>query len=317
MGNEQSDPDAGGEARIEVPLGPISRHLTNGSLIPFLGAGASIVPVKDGPPLPLGRALARRLAIDFAYPSEEGSPEDLAMVASYCEKVNGTREDLKDSLHQIFDRRVEPGPLHRFLAGIEAPLLILTTNYDELIETAFDDAGRPYQLIVYPADERVNRGSVLWRESGSRELVFVKPESLAIDPKKAVIYKMHGTCDRSNARNDHFVISEEDYVRYLAQMPFPAVLQARMRGKRFLFLGYGLRDWNFRVMLHKLDPANASVAAPAAAAPGEWKSWAIMRHPSEVEKRIWSKKQVELCDADIDSVVAALQERLAAGASPF
>ena len=135
MTNDQPGPETGGEApRVEVPLGPISRHLTSGSLIPFLGAGASIVPVKDGPPLPLGRALARRLAIDFAYPTDDGSPDDLAMVASYCEKVNGTREDLKESLHQIFDRRVEPAapPLS---PGIEAPLLILTTNYDELIET--------------------------------------------------------------------------------------------------------------------------------------------------------------------------------------
>jgi hypothetical protein len=304
----------------EVPIGPISRHLRKGALIPFLGAGASIVATSsDTPSLPLGTTLARKLADDFAYPERDDTRDDLARVASYCENVQGTRSDLKESLQEIFSKRLEPGPVHRLLANVEAPLLVLTTNYDNLIESAFDQAGRPYQLIVYPADERINRGAILWRSSTSPGLEYRKPESLIIDASATIIYKMHGTFDYSNGQNHHFVISEEDYVRYLAQMPFPPALQARMRGKRFLFLGYGLKDWNFRVMLHQLDPSNASLSKAANGDDeqrDDWRSWAIMRGPSRSERQIWSKKKVELYDAEIDSVVAELKKRLEEKAPP-
>jgi SIR2-like domain len=299
----------------EVPVGPICRHLRRGALIPFLGAGASIVSTSspEAASLPLGKALARKLAEDYAYPDVDDTREDLARVASYCEKVQGTRSDLKESIEEIFSRRIEPGPIHRLLASIDAPLLILTTNYDNLIETAFDDVGRPYHLIVYPADEQINRGAVLWRSSDLRTLEFRKPASLVITAEATIIYKMHGTFDYSNTRNHHFVISEEDYVRYLADNRFPPILQTRMRGKRFLFLGYGLRDWNFRVMLHKLDPANISLAARTKDDNNQhddWKSWAIMKSPSRAERQIWSTKQVELCEAEIDAVAAELTKRL-------
>lgn len=298
-----------------VPVGPISRHLRRGALIPFLGAGASVVARKseDGPALPLGTTLARKLAREFGYPEHDGTRDDLARVASYCANVGGSRGDLKESLEDVFSQRLEPGPLHRLLASIEAPLLILTTNYDNLIETAFDEAGRPYELLIYPADEPVNRGSILWRSSKSTTLERHQPERLGIPPSATIIYKMHGSFDYySHDRNHHFVISEEDYVRYVAEMPLPPAVQARMRGKRFLFLGYGLKDWNFRVMLHQLDPSNA-VTSTADANGGQrddWKSWAIMSGASQSEQQLWSKKKIELYDVDIDNVVEELKNNL-------
>jgi hypothetical protein len=69
-------------------------------------------------------------------------------------------------------------------------------------------------------------------------------------------------------------------------------------------------------MLHKLDPANIAMAPSTNADSDqrngrEWKSWAIMRNPSKAERDIWSKKDVQVCDADIGDVVAALKQRLA------
>jgi hypothetical protein len=67
-------------------------------------------------------------------------------------------------------------------------------------------------------------------------------------------------------------------------------------------------------MLHKLDSTNYSMSLsandPDRREDRDWKSWAIMRNPSKVEERIWSKKDVQVCDADIDDVAAALESRL-------
>jgi hypothetical protein len=68
---------------------------------------------------------------------------------------------------------------------------------------------------------------------------------------------MHGSVDIENKDNDYFLITEEDYVDFLASqgkgitIPQPLVehLERQDDQLRFLFLGYGLQDWNFRVML--------------------------------------------------------------------
>jgi hypothetical protein len=38
-------------------------------------------------------------------------------------------------------KRYKPGPLHRFLAEIPAPQVIVVTNYDTLVEQALIEAG--------------------------------------------------------------------------------------------------------------------------------------------------------------------------------
>jgi hypothetical protein len=32
-------------------------------------------------------------------------------------------------------------------------MIIVSTNYDTLIEQAFQEAGKPYDLVVYPTDK--------------------------------------------------------------------------------------------------------------------------------------------------------------------
>src|SRR4029079_14081510 len=94
---------------------------------------------------------------------------------------------------------------------------------------------------------------------------------------------------------DNFVITEEDYVDFLSRMastspPLPAILSEHLAARNFLFLGYGLRDWNLRVVLNnmsRLFKAGGRTPKP---------SWAIQRAPSEVERRLWDKRNVNIFD---------------------
>jgi len=54
--------------------------------------------------------------------------------------VNPLTEPLKRELHEIFARDYEIPRMHLFLAGVPAPLLIVTTDYDDLVERAFRKA---------------------------------------------------------------------------------------------------------------------------------------------------------------------------------
>jgi hypothetical protein len=45
--------------------------------------------------------------------------------------------------------------------------LIITTNYDQFIERAFDAAGRPYHLVVNMLDEGWETPKPLWFSPGT------------------------------------------------------------------------------------------------------------------------------------------------------
>jgi hypothetical protein len=139
-------------------------------------------------------------------------------------------------------------------AGLEqARLVIVTTNYDTLLEQAFLEITKPYDLVVYPADNQEYANSVLWWPHGAKEPVKLKPNQLDIRElgRRNIIYKIHGSINTDADTWDSFVITEEDYVKFLSRMnnAVPAAFREYFSTRAFLFLGYSLRDWNMRVLL--------------------------------------------------------------------
>src|SRR5262245_19791255 len=119
---------------LPIPNAMIRDELGKGTVIPFLGSGASLNWNSPGSSweynfsarLPSATELAKHLVQFSDFPAEE-TPE-LTKVAQYVHVIGG-RKRLYDKLHGIFARDYAPGPIHDFLAEIEAPLLIVTTNY--------------------------------------------------------------------------------------------------------------------------------------------------------------------------------------------
>ena len=192
----------------EPPYGAISDLLRKGQVVPFLGAGASLtasaaIALDDwneaGTAPPSGKQLARRLASLANYPSDELRAE-LAKVASYYQ-ASVDRLSLVDALREVFDRDFVPGAIHRFLAEVPTPLLIVTTNYDDLLERAFADARRPYHLVVHPTDRDDLAAAVLWWRPGAQKPQVSAPMELMVPlTDTSIIYKMHGGVDRCPAR---------------------------------------------------------------------------------------------------------------------
>ncbi len=311
----------------EPPYGIIANQLKQGNVIPFLGAGASL----SGRPadakwddktksfLPTGRELAHQLADDASLPSTDAfDRDDLSKVSSYYAEVSADRAALLGTLHQTLDRDYQIGAIHRFLADADVPLLIVTTNYDDLIERAFQAKGKSYHLVAYPTDKDALKAAVLWWQPGATEPEPHAPKSLPLSlTDTTIIYKMHGTVDRQTSKWDSYVITEEDYVDFLARMTgqtaIPARLMVEFRKRRFLFLGYGLRDWNLRVMLRHLKSALSATETSATPTPEEredLRSWAIQRNPSELERALWLARKVNIYDMEIDAFVDKLREKM-------
>lgn len=302
----------------DPPYGVILKGLKTGRVVPFLGAGASLVGrpetsawSQNNPAfLPSGSELAEFLAEESEYPSKDQSDRrDLAKVSSYYGDVAG-RPTLRGSLRDVFLHDVRPGPLHTMLAEIDRPLLIIVTNYDRLLEQSFAAAKKPYDLVIHPTDRTDYAGSVLWWPHGESQPQAVPPSELDIDLEHTtVIYKMHGSVDESDGGRDSFVITEEDYVDFLSRMianqAIPAMFYTHCRTRSFLFLGYGLRDWNLRVILKNLNRAFSRQANLDDN--NRLPSWAIQREPTEVERLLWKERNVNIFDMDLDTFVAKMR----------
>ena len=171
-----------------------------------------------------------RMLADMAqFPDEpecQQYRQDLARVASYFELVEFDRLGLRDCLRPVFNRDYTLNKLHRALAAVarHKPLLIVTTNYDDMIERAFRTAKPeplPYHLVVTAIEEEV----VKYQEPGSDTLNMVDPQSLKVSLDNAsIIYKMFGSVNRHRAddEEDHYVITEDDHVSFLGRYSYPA-----------------------------------------------------------------------------------------------
>src|SRR5262245_60654788 len=133
---------------LDVHVETVAQGLSEGRVIPFLGAGVNLAVRPDGSAgtvgnrdsLPNGRELADYLAARFHYPKDE--TRELVRVSQYASVVQG-QGPLYLELREIFDADYPPGPLHTLLARLPGiwrakgykpryPLL-MTTNYDDLL----------------------------------------------------------------------------------------------------------------------------------------------------------------------------------------
>jgi hypothetical protein len=298
----------------------VATRIVDGYVIPFLGAGANLA---DRPPntawekgkyLPSGAELAEVLARRSRYPE---SPDDLLRVSQYVDAMFGEGV-LYQYLHQTFNDDYPPNNLHLLLARIATRLrtdgprcqVIMTTNYDDALERAFRDAGEEFDLVWYEAKRGERCGKFIHRRPGEAPVpIDVPNEYVEFDlSKRTVILKLHGAVDRDDPHGDSYVITEDDYIKYLAQGDIsgqiPITLRESMTECHFLFLGYSMRDWNLRVILNRIWGQSQLPV----------KSWAVqMPHPkpkaNDIERKLWADRgDVELLQLPLKDYV----ERLAA-----
>ena len=317
----------------------ILEELKNGRVIPFLGAGVNLCGFERTPGsadlwekngwLPNGSELSRHLAHRFAY-NDPTTDWDLMRVSQYASVVSGGGP-LYDELQKLFARDYPRTSLHTLLAKMPAALrqggcpaglpLIVTTNYDEVLESAFLLAGEPFDLVCYFI-ERENQRAKFWhlphasehfqKGAGAAALdtapwqVILPPNTYAELPvnQRTIILKIHGAVDRADKDQSSFVITEDDYIDFLSQMdfanPLPKMLAAMMKDTHFLFLGYGLRDWNLRVILQRIWGAQKR----------SYNSWAIQLNPQTIDRKSWAKRNVDLLDMRLEEYVPLLEQAI-------
>ena len=224
---------------------------------------------------------------------------------------------LYDELRRLFDADYPPTPLHQFFAMLPQALrskghptthqLVVTTNYDDMLERSFRASGEPFDLVAY-VSEGEQHGKFLHRLPDGQVTIIDRPnEYRGLDlNQRSVILKIHGAVDRGDPDRDSYVITEDHYIDYLAHTDIsnlvPVTLAAKLKRSHFLFLGYALRDWNLRVILHRIWGEQKLT----------YKSWAVQLDPSPIDQQYWLKRDVDILNVHLEDYVTALGERVEA-----
>jgi hypothetical protein len=239
------------------------------------------------------------LLTDIAQPTAP-----LLSVSSYYEYTL-KRKDLWQTLQRLFANKEWPTTTNFLVARAahwhlrperraRKDYLIITTNYDCLMEVALDLFKVPFcVLTVGRNDRRVDvrfsgdlpsghrsgrvRNSVQkylgLNEIEYRDLQddhrgkFPANFTLQLDRPLAVIYKIHGCLSPITPGRDSIILSDEDYVDYLCHLSdndgmIPGTVTQLMQGKGFLFAGYSFSDWNVRGIYKALVEKRAGSANP-------------------------------------------------------
>jgi hypothetical protein len=306
-------------AQLEDHYRTIARYMRDGVVVPFLGAGVNMCgrteteTTADRPPS--GDELAAHLARTCSYP--ESDDRNLVRVSQYM-AVKEDEASLYRELRKVFDRDYPPTPLHRFLAGLPALMraqpqpvyqMIVSTNYDDALERAFADAGEEIDVVTYIAGGK-DRGKLLHQRPDG-EIVTVRTpnryEGLSLEVRPVVV-KIHGAVDRSDVERDSYVITEDHYIDYLTRTEvkklIPVNLSKVLHQSHFLFLGYSLRDWNLRVILHRIWGDQHL----------EHRSFAVQLDPDPIEVKSWAQRNVDILELRLADYVAGLDAALRASA---
>ncbi len=233
---------------------------------------------------------------------------------------------LYNALRDVLKKKDFPiTAVHRFLASASAAMhpakdpendsdikypLIITTNYDDVMERAFDAVGVPYDLVFYAA-LGPEMGKFLHRAPGeaprplsnaNKYQVIIDGQECMLLAHRPVILKIHGAIDREGRDRDSFVITEDDYIEYLT-LPeltslLPVPLPERLHGCHFLFLGYSLADWNMRAFLHRIRKDRTK----------SWNSWAVEIEDRPIDRDVWKNRGVEMVVSSLEDYFADLEE---------
>jgi hypothetical protein len=248
----------------------------------------------------LAEELRRKLARELEEDNRSATGTTLAALAQQYEDTEGFGPTTLRATAEmaLTSRLYSPSSVHEQLAALPFSLIV-TTGQDSMLEQALKAAGKA------PITQRYHlRGDK--RENPE----FVVPGS----PASPVVFHLFGSAEEPSS----LVLSENDVLDFLIRVvserpPLPnSLLRVLKRiGQSFLFVGFGIRHWDLRILLKILLRAlELNRSGPAVAA--EPLDSLIQSDRDEMILFYQRGTRVELEDADVGTFLTKLSERLEA-----
>ncbi len=250
-------------------------------------------------------------------------PDPLTSISSYYENLRG-RDKLWGLLYEVISPKAQPTETHNLLADAAQlhlskkrakDYLIITTNYDCLMEQALDQRQVPYIVLT---TKKSKPPKVLIRCSQNvedredlikdyRDTRTPSNFTLVKSQSTVVIYKIHGCLSPEfQFADEGLVVSDNDYVEYISWMSksdgiIPSYVGELMRDKPFWFLGYSLNDWNVRSIYEmvkgKSNPDKKNI-----------RDISVMYSVRDYEKLFFEKNNILIYKSDLNEFVENIKK---------
>ena len=259
---------------------PFVDLVRRGKCILFLGAGVHhpppegqatyTYPEADRPPL--GSALAQMLApkCGFHKTCPDESDTNLRRVSLCFELTDGLgRGQLVNEVREAVSGKTKPSAALRGLAALPFKFT-MTTNYDTLFERALAMAGKDCVKRIYDPH-------------GDGPTKDFPDDVEDVEVGNPWLFKMHGDIGDPGS----IVITDDDYVTFVHRMaslesyyPIPKSLNFLLGARPVLFVGYGLLDFNLRLLFHTLRRSGEAIVP---------NSYSVDVRPDPLVSEVWSK----------------------------
>lgn len=284
--------DFGTEAALEE----IARRVRDRRCILFLGSAVHAPPrgrtsfrydLRTRPAL-AGELTERLASRCKPHPGFDPEREAVLQRVALFYELGRSRTQLIDEIEQAVQQDKQPSPMVRALAKMDFPV-VLTTNYDDLYEQALRDLGKDPLVCVYSRDRCAR----------------VTAEELESD--RPVVFKLHGDI----FKRDSIVVTEDDYIDFVRQMtqkapfnPIPLPLRSLLMTWATLFVGYGMGDYNLRVLFRLLHWKADEAVYPL--------MYSVDRRPDVLTREVWEgrRRYLRFVVEDVWRFVPALYEHV-------
>lgn len=218
---------------MNIPSGifrEIAKNIAEDNCVLFLGAGASLG-TGDEKGAPSSKDLKELLLDDLIknYGFQKPDKIDNLSLDQVAESydIKAGRKNLINVIADALKDIKKPLKIHELIVKLPFKIII-TTNYDDLLEKQFEQAGKSICCIYYKEED--------WSHSFS-----------AWDDQTTLLVKLHG-CVR---RNDlPLIITARDYAEFLAESSLAKeILKYLVKNRTFLFVGYSLSDMDIRAAI--------------------------------------------------------------------
>lgn len=269
-----------------------------GRLVPLLGDGV----FGSGPLSAFGlvSALVETAGLEAGMRLDERYP--LATMSEYLQLVfGGERGAFLRKLTGVLKTQSEgfvPTQIHRFLADMTPPWIIVSASYDWIFESLLEQAGLPFTVVTHilsaEDDELDGRLLVIRRGGGNATVDVMLADNWLLsdlgEHGERIVYKIVGSpfanelADR-RAGIDTVVITEGDHMTFLGRLENehtkpPSAFSRRLQKSALLFLGYNLDVWHYRLMSHIFS--SEGQVRPR-------RRYAVRTAVSPIEERFWAQ----------------------------
>ena len=254
-----------------VLLENVIQSLKRSECVPILGTGMT-----DWL-LGTRKSLARQWADEYDFPMNLSRRDDLPQVAQFVSVLHNSRRQLRNLLgsfyhDQLLERfgeiigddhgqsldemvvqvwsektRTVPADPHSVLASLDCKIYV-TTEVTSLLSVALTNAGHPPVVDYCRWNQDVRR----WPEPDPQ---YAPEPGYRPSVERPLVYHVFGMLDVPES----LVITEDEYFDFLASVAedhdnelIPESVTTAMSESSLLILGFGLQDWDIRVLLRSL-----------------------------------------------------------------